>query len=428
MTSSNLETNRHNIRSYLSASLLCVFMLLSMVNGDARAQSESSEIQVPQALAPEAMKTLVSKLDKEQTAALVELIELIESSADNAQTPANTESRGGLEIVKKWFADFRTNFETHLLSFPQMAASLGKSIGLIFQGREAGGNLTFLLLFSLTICVGVLAEWLFKRGTREMREKIRQSRPELLIDILKVLSKRGGLEIGGVIVFVITSLIGANLFIGSENDYFLVSTFILSVILITRLTSSVMHFILAPRRPELRLVYTDSWNAQFIERNFIMIAVFVGVSFFLKAIMEAYGASHVDTVRFWAGLFMHAWLVFVIIKAHGGLTQIIEGGEDNLTPGLKRMANWWPAVSAGFVAFNWLFVQFVVSAGNQSLSPERSAIAITLIVMAPFLDTIVRGIAAHLVPVADDKSEVVANAYHETRLSYIRIGRIVLIG
>jgi len=68
------QTTSSKIRSYLSASFLCIFLLLSMINTSAQAQSESSEVQLPQALAPEAMKALVSKLDEEQTAALIGLI------------------------------------------------------------------------------------------------------------------------------------------------------------------------------------------------------------------------------------------------------------------------------------------------------------------------------------------------------------------
>jgi small-conductance mechanosensitive channel len=422
--------SRQKIKSYVTAGLLCIFVSLSMINGTAYAQSESSEMQeveVPQALGPDAMKELVSKLNEKQTAALIELINLLNAPTEDAALPA-VENQGSIEIVKLWFADFGASLKTHLTSFPQMAASVGKAIALIFQGREVGGNLAFLLLVTLSIAIGVAAEWLFKRSTRDKRERIRQSRPEALMDTLKVLSARAGIEIGGVLVFTIVAIISASLFITSEIDYFLVSTFILTAILITRLTGSVMHFVLAPRRPELRLVFTDSWNAQYIERNFILIAVFVGIGLFIFSVMQKYGISHIETLRFWAGLAMHSWIVLVIFKTHHGLTQIIEGGEENLTPGLKRMANWWPILSAGLVGFNWLFLQFVLSAGNQALTPGRSAAAITLIVIAPFLDTIVRGIAAHLVPSEDGKTEVVAKAFHETRRSYIRIGRIVLLG
>ena len=79
------------------------------------------------------------------------------------------------------------------------------------------------------------------------------------------------------------------------------------------------------------------------------------------------------------------------------------------------------------MAFNWLFLQFILSTGHREFSPQRSATAITLIVLAPFLDTIVRGVAAHLAPAPDDSNEVIARAQRETRYSYVRIGRIILI-
>ena len=422
---------RQKIRGYVSVGFFCIFLLLSTINASAHAQSESSarqEVEVPQALGPDAMRSLVSKLDANQTAALVELIGLLNSSTANGAALAEVEDQGSFGIVKMWFTNFGANLKRHIQSFPQMVTSVGKSIGLIFQGREPGGNLTFLLLFALTIGAGMVAEWLFNRSTKDKLEKIRQSRPEALLDTLKVLSARAGIEIGGVIVFTVVALIAANIFINSDNDLFLVTAFILSVIVIFRIVGSVLHFILAPRRPELRLVYTDTWTAQFMERNFIMLAAVVGIGFFLTTVMLKNGIAGTDTLRFWLGMSLHIWLIVVILKATRGLTQIIEGDDQNLTPGLKRMAAWWPLVSAGFVAFNWIFLQFVLSTGHQALSPQRSATAIALIVMVPFLDTIVRGVAAHLVPAENGQSEVTAKAFNETRLSYIRIGRIVLIG
>jgi len=415
---------------YLLVSLLGLLVAFSIIGGSAWAQSESAdqqEVEVPQALGPDAMKALVSKLDTKQTAALVELVELLNSSVATNTASAGESSTSSIAIINRWVSDFRANLKRQFLSFPQMADSVGKSVEMIFQDHEDGGPLGILLLLAIAIGSGIVAEWLFKRATRDKRETIRLARPQALIETLKVLSARASLEIGGVIVFTLVAIFAAS-FISGAVDYFLVSTFVLTAILITRLTGSVMHFVLAPRRPELRLVYTDSWNARFIERNLVLIAALVGTAFYLGAIFEKFGIPHYDSLRFWVGLSIHLWLVFVIIRAHQGLTQIIEGGEEGLTPGLKRMANWWPIACATLVGFNWLFLQFVLSAGNQALSPERSAIAISLIVLAPFLDTMVRGIAGHLVPADDSRTEVVANAVNETRLSYIRIGRIILLG
>jgi len=418
-------------RYLLSMILLGFLLYVPTFDGTAFAQSENPEmevVEVPQALGPESMQALVSKLDEKQTAALVELISLLNSSANNVDSVAGQENLATNEIIRGWFVAFAENLNTHLQFFPQMVAAVGKTFASIFQGREPGGNLVFLLLLALSIAAGMAAEWIFNRVTANKREKIRQSRPVAFRETLAILSARAGIEIGGVIMFTLVALITANLFFQADNDRFLVSTFIFNAIFLVRIIGSILHFVLAPRRPELRLVHTDTWTAQYLERNFILLTAIVGVGFFLAAMMNKNGIGYGETLRFWVGLALHIGIIFVTLRARLGLTRIIEGGDEHLTPGLKRMASWWPAASAAVVAFNWFFLQFVLSGGHQELSPQRSAAAIALIVMAPFLDTIVRGIAAQLVPVIEGKNKVAENALNETRFCYIRVGRILLIG
>ena len=419
------------IRLVVNAGILGFTLILLSVAGTVQAQSESAPaqaVEVPQALGPDAMSALVSKLDENQTAALVELVTLLNTSADLAGSMPAEDKQNVVAIIKGWLTGFAANFKNQLQAFPEMFSSLGESVAVIFKGRDMGGSLWFLLMFAISVAVGMAAEWFFNRLTREKRDRIRQAQPVALMETLKVLSARAGIEIGGVLVFAAGALIATNVILSAENDLFLVTAFILNVIVLVRIVGSVLHFILAPRRPELRLVYTDTWTAQFMERNFKLLASLVGVGFFLMNVMLQNGITGTDTFRFWVGLSVHVWLVFIILKSTRGLTQIIEGGDENLTPGLKRMAAWWPYVSAGFVAFNWIFLQFVLSTGHDALTPQRSASAIALIVMVPFLDTIVRGIAAHMVPTDNIETEVMERAYNETRLSYIRIGRIALVG
>jgi small-conductance mechanosensitive channel len=413
------------------AFLLVVFVSISMAGGVAIAQTENPEgqaVEVPEALGPDAISALVSKLDENQTQALVELIGLLNSSAGSSESLILAEGPSASEIIKAWLADFSNSLSTNVQAFPEMIVSFGSTIAAIFERRGSGTNLIFILLLALSIGAGIAAEWVFNRVTAQKRTKIRQAQPVTLMETLRTLSTRAGIEIGGVVVFTIVALIAAKIIVKDDYDLFLVSTFVVNAIVIFRIFGSVMHFLLAPRRPELRLVHTDTWTAQFIERNFILLAIFVGFTLFLAGVMQKNAIPGFDVVRFWLGLLFHVWIIVVVWRARQGLTKIIKGDDENLTPGLERMAAWWPAVSAAVVAFNWFFLQFTLSAGNDALTPQRSVTAITLVIMAPFLDTIVRGVAAHMVRAPDGKSEVAEKAYHETRLSYVRIGRIVLIG
>lgn len=94
------------IRCLISTLMLCIFLLLPPM--EALAQSDNSEMQaveVSQALGPEAMQALVSKLNEKQTAALVELIQLLDTSAGNSETTSRAEQQAfkenGIEFARK---------------------------------------------------------------------------------------------------------------------------------------------------------------------------------------------------------------------------------------------------------------------------------------------------------------------------------------
>jgi len=196
------------IRHLLPTFVLCIFVSVATVDGVALAQSENAEmesVEVPEALGPDAMSALVSKLDEKQTSALVELIGLLNSSVSGGDISAVAEQQAGFEIIKGWFKGFGVSVKSHVQDFPEMVVSVGNGITSIFQGREPGGNLKFLLLFALALGVGIASEWIFNRLTAQKRAKIRQAKPEALMDTLSTLSARAGIEIGGVIVFTVAA-------------------------------------------------------------------------------------------------------------------------------------------------------------------------------------------------------------------------------
>ncbi|MDN3721816.1 mechanosensitive ion channel [Roseibium salinum] len=80
-----------------------------------------------------------------------------------------------------------------------------------------------------------------------------------------------------------------------------------------------------------------------------------------------------------------------------------------------------------FIAFNWLLVQVTASMGIDALTADRSLAVITLVVFAPFLDTMVRGIVAHIIPPMQGEGPTAEAAHQQTRHSYVRIARVGLL-
>ena len=68
----------------------------------------------------------------------------------------------------------------------------------------------------------------------------------------------------------------------------------------------------------------------------------------------------------------------------------------------------------------WLLIQIVISSGAETIAPAQGAAALAIIVAAPFLDTMLRGIAKHLVPPMEGEGPIAEEAHKETHFSYVR--------
>ncbi len=382
---------------------------------------------VPEALSPEAISALVGKLSDEQVAALTQLMTLLGESAEAQAVETAATRANAAETLERWVAGFGDAVAIHVVSLPDVLAGVFAALGAVFEGRGVLGSLVFVALLALAVALGIAAEWSFNRMTRRHRERVREARPESLPQVLRTLSLRIALEIGGLAVFAAVSLIAMRLLFADAPGRAFGVTIVLYAILIPRVTAALLRFLLAPQRPDLRLVSTDDWTASYLQRNFFGLAVLVGVALCLAGIVDREGIPIRPSMRFWISLAGVLWLIRVTWKARVGLTAILKGGEEDLTPGLERMAAWWPMTCIVLIGVNWLLIQFVVSTGSGAITPGKGALAFALIIMAPFLDTMLRALVIHLAPPIQGEGPVAERAYRDTRLCIVRMGRIVLI-
>lgn len=417
-----MKSSPKQLPKTLAPLLLAVQSVPSALAGE----TDKATVEVPEALSSDAIRELVSKLDPDQTEALSSLILLLNNSVGDGVNSSASAQLSALGILEDWLADFGLAIVSYIQGAPEMMVGVAKGYASIFDGRGIGGSAVFIALTTLVIAAGVAGEWLFSRATAGKHEQIRDSNPETLLETLKTLSMRAALTICGVIVFTIAALLSIRVIFSDQADIFIASALVVQCLFVVRIMVALFHFILAPRRKDLRLVYTDDWTAQFTCRNFSYLAVLVGIAFFTNAILLNEGIAVNDTFRFWISLLAHSWLIGVTWKAREGLTSMIIGEDESMTPGLERMAIWWPTLSIVIIATNFFLIQFIVSTGYQALTPARGALAILLIIIMPFLDTIVRGIAAHLVPAMKGEGDVASRAQQNTRHCYVRIGRVVL--
>jgi small-conductance mechanosensitive channel len=412
-------------------SLAGLCMVLAVSNADvAFAQEVSSSdagISVPAALGPKAMESLVSRLDPEQTEALVSLVEMLSDSKGGDEVVQAIPDQSAMQLVKSWFIGFKDAVVFHTMQLPMAFSNSARTLAAIFAGKSAGESFLFLLFLALSIAAGIALEKGFNALIATTREKIQHERQDTLRATLKTLTTRGLLDLGGLLVFAIAAIVAGRFLFPDAGDRFIAVSFVLNAILIARLASAILRFTLAPHRADLRLVYTDDWTARYIYLGFVKLAILLGAALFLVSLFTHFAYTGEDTLRFWMSLIIHAWIIFITWTAREGLTSIIKGDLEYLSPGLERMAKWWPQISIAVIAFNWFLIQFILSTGNRVLTPGRGAIAVMTIIILPFLDTIVRGVAGHLVPDMAGQGRTAEKAQRETRLCYVRMGRVILI-
>ena len=246
---------------------------------------------------------------------------------------------------------------------------------------------------------------------------------------LKFLAIRLVREVLGVFVFFVCARIAVNQML-SGDLLALGETFLFSLVLLPRVTYSAARFLLAPHHPAYRIVQTDDITARFLTRHPVALALVGGV---MISLIEFNRQSFLQTgsvgLGFWLDLIFRLYLVYIIWRAWDGLQSMMLGTEADLNRYEERIARAYPAFAIASVFAMWWVLAIVISYGAPHLLEGRGDIVtLTLLMLAPAFDTLIRGLVNHLVPPMKGEGPVAETAYAATKVAYKRIGRVVILG
>ncbi len=95
----------------------------------------------------------------------------------------------------------------------------------------------------------------------------------------------------------------------------------------------------------------------------------------------------------------------------------------------EHVARAYPYFAIGVAAVTWVIVTIMAGLGMVSLLLKGAHYTTMFwLLVAPALDTAVRGLVRHLVPPMSGEGKIAEDAYKSTKRSYIRIGRVILGG
>ncbi|MCL6284316.1 mechanosensitive ion channel family protein [Ruegeria sp. 2012CJ41-6] len=381
---------------------------------------------LPEELTPEIVDDLVARLSDDQVRAL--LLQRLDAVAEeqSASTQAN---KSMLTEVTETFREMTSSWTHVVTTLPTLFSKQGQAFGAFGSSFGSGGVLLLFGLIAAVLALGYAAEKLFGLITRKWHDQTDPGDSADLWGALRYLFRRFCHELAGLIVFyVVIRTVGRALLTPEQMTF--AAPFVFFLIWIPRLGSSISRFVLAPKKSQLRLVNVDDHWAKYLHRNLIGLVILVGFTLFIVRFNALNGLTPGDTrLGFWLNTAIHIYIGVIAWTAREGLSDMMRGTDPDRTAFDEKAARYYPYFAIGVSAVGWILVEYIAAQNDPQLlaillkGPHFTTMFWLLI--APALDTAIRGMVRHMQPPMEGEGPMAERAYKSSKRSYIRIGRVL---
>ncbi len=389
------------------------------------ASETGQSIELPEPLTREAVRQLLARLsDQEVRALLLQRLDAVARSEQQAQAQEQSLS----EFLGRAVLGVYQSVAQAVVRVPLLWQSQAESFSSFHARLGTNGILALFGSLIAAILIGLAAELAFNLVTRRWHDQeLAERQPDTLRETLKFLFQRFCRDVFGLIVFFVVTRIAVTQLVRNEILPF-AEVFMVNLVVFPRLGAAVARFLLAPNRPEFRLIHTDNWTAKYLHRNQIGLIALMGFSIAIVGFNDMNGVTMGQSrLGFWLNLAVHFYIIWIAWHAHDGLVMMMRGADPEVTPADERVARAYPWFVIWVSIFTWILVNILVSFQMfELLQSAPHYWMMTLLVMAPAMDTMVRGLVRHLLPPMTGEGLIAEQAHFATKRSYIRVGRVVM--
>ena len=416
---------------FLQVAVMLASLIMLGVNTNAHSQqisvlsdADASGTELSDLNNPEAVRALVSRLSDGEVRAL--LLQQLDVVAEKQSIESEPEELSLFGLIT---TNIPIAVGMAVTNFPNMISDQIKIFDIFIKSLGPKGWLNLLGVFFTAIATGLLVEILVRKISQAMRSAVDDSNIDhSLIGILKSLFKRFILDLSGLLAFIIVSQLVLKQF-SDPKALFFINHFLWNIVLIPRLFWVILKFALAPQASELRLIHTSNSAAQFLQKHLVGVALLIGVFLSISDLNTIPGAENIHSrIGFVFNLVIHLYFAFIAWSSRYTLVDIISGKNDDATPMEKTVATMYPYYAMLVVTSSWILVEMLVARHQLHLVAQGIQYStMFILLLAPVLDTVVRGLVRHLTPKISGDGTVAQNAYESTKRSYIRIGRLLVV-
>lgn len=399
--------------------ILFVFMAVAFA---APVFAQEAAVVWPEPLTPEAVRELVARLSDDQVRALL----LHRLDADAAAGAAAGEAGAGETLQAAGEGVFRVVADA-IRGTPNLFAAQAAALDGFRAKLGESGETNLLVAILAALAAGLAAEFAVNRLFRasSMKEEA-LAEGEGIAAAARILFRRLMLELGGLLVFF---LVGRAALLGVISDEArpFAAAIVTNVVLMPRIGIAFAKFVLAPHRPELRLIHADDHTAQFLYWRQAGLLLWAGLTIAIARLNALSGLPVGESkIAFWMGVVAHLYLIWVIWSAREGLRRIMMGADPDVTPLEARVARAYPVYGVAVVISGWVLANAIAGMGRFDLLASGAHFqTMALLLTAPALDTLVRGLVRALTPPLSGEGEAAVEAQAAMKRSWIHIGRVV---
>ncbi|NDW47534.1 mechanosensitive ion channel family protein [Ruegeria sp. PrR005] len=410
----------------LVAALFCISVPLAAQVPVPSGAPAATTPTVPDNLTPEQVDDLVARLSDDQVRAL--LLERLDAVALAAQEVSEPR-KGPVARIGDAAKALAASWLDALRKVPLLVTKQAEALSNFATTLGSAGIATLFGYTLLALAIGYAAEKLAVFVTRSWIKADPASASDDLRGAVSFLFRRFCREVLGLVVFYYTLVfVGRRLLEPEQIAY--AAPFVLYLIWLPRLGAAISRFVLAPNRPDLRLVNANDHWANYLHRNQIGLFLLIGFTLFIVTFNNLNGVAMGDMrLGFWLNASIHIYIALIAWTARSGLTDMMRGNDPDRTEFDEKVATYYPYFAIAVSAAVWLIVEYFVAIRDMAVLVNVGAgahyVTMFWLLMAPAIDTLIRGLVRHLQPPLIGTGPIAEQAYRSTKRSYIRIGRVV---
>ncbi|WP_171121345.1 MULTISPECIES: mechanosensitive ion channel family protein [unclassified Ruegeria] len=411
--------------------LLLAMLSVILLSGPLAAQvsgtsGSTASISIPEDLTPEQVDDLVARMSDDQVRAI--LLERLDAVA--AQQAETTQARKGLiQTISDTVTSMTASWLDVIRKIPLLVSAQVEAFSNFGATFGSSGLMSLFGFTFLALAIGYAAENVVGLWTRRWIKVVDGDASSNLRGAVTFLFKRFLFEFLGLLVFYYTLVfVGRQLL--NEQQIAQAAPFVFYMIWFPRLGAAISRFILAPKQHDLRLVNVDDHWAKYLHRNLIGLFLLIGFTLFILDFNALNGVMPGESrLGFWLNTAIHIYIGVIAWRARDGLSDMMRGSDPDRTRFDEEVARLYPYLAIGVSAGTWLLVEYLSAQRNPAvfelLAHGAHFTTMFWLLIAPALDTLIRGLVRHLQPPMLGDGPVAERAYKSTKRSYIRIGRVL---